>query len=319
MTVEVIKAERIVRTILGLLEREVTLPALVWRDAAGDFRGAKNDTISIRLPSYFNARSRDLRSGDTRTKDSLIERKVDVTLDKDIYGVIAITDEELTLDIESFNGQVVAPVAGGIVRALEDELVTTMSGASYENSVEVDTSTGDGYAFNAAVDARKFLNDARVPASGRAIVLGSGLESAFLKDPQFIRADQSGSTATLREAQIGRVAGFPVFTAPGLAPDEGYAFHRTAYVMSTRAPMVPRGVPWGAVASFGGFALRVAQAVDPDELVDNFHADAWVGTNVVTDNGTINEDGQFVPSTDPDASGEADLFVRSVKLTLAAS
>ena len=34
-----IKATKVVSTALGLLLRELTLPSLVWRDAAGDFRG----------------------------------------------------------------------------------------------------------------------------------------------------------------------------------------------------------------------------------------------------------------------------------------
>ena len=34
-----LKAERVVATALGLLLREITLPAYVWRDAVGDFAG----------------------------------------------------------------------------------------------------------------------------------------------------------------------------------------------------------------------------------------------------------------------------------------
>ena len=80
-----IKAEQIVRTALGLLEREIVLPRLVWLNAAGDFKGAKNDTISIRLPAYTTARTRALRGGRPITMDELEETKVDVTLDTDVY------------------------------------------------------------------------------------------------------------------------------------------------------------------------------------------------------------------------------------------
>lgn len=97
-----IKATRVVSTALGLLVRELSLPQTVWRDAAGDFRGAKDDTISIRVHAYAPARKRALRSGAGRTKDTLHERKVDVTLDTDVYKDVGITDEELTLDIANF-------------------------------------------------------------------------------------------------------------------------------------------------------------------------------------------------------------------------
>lgn len=298
MSVNVIKAERIVRTMLGLLERDVMLPSLVWRDAGGDFRGAKNDTISIRLPAYFNARQRDLRSGATRTKDSLHERVVTVTLDKDIYGVIPITDEELTLDIELFNEQIAAPVANGIVRSLEDELVALMSGATYAKTVASAASA----PYDAVVDVRRYLNDARVPQEGRVIVVGSGLEAAILKDDQFVRFDQAGDSSAFRSGLIGRIAGLPVVTSTALDPDEGYGFHRTAYVLSSKAPFVPRGVAWGASLAWNGFALRVAQQVDPDDLVDNFHADAWVGTNVVLDDGYFNAAGKFIPNEQAEAA-----------------
>lgn len=317
MAVNVIKAERIVRTMLGILERDVTLPALVWRDAGGDFRGARGDAITIRLPAYFNANKRALRdytATGEKAKSSLFERVVHVTLTDNLYGVIPITDEELTLDIESMEEQVVAPVASGLVRGLEDELIAEMTGAPYvpQHQLELDTTN----PYSTVARARRLLSDARVPMEGRALAIGSGVEEMFLNDPQFLRADRSGSTGALREAEVGRIAGFPVFTVPGLPPDEAYAFHRTAYVLNTRAPFVPRGVAWGSSLSWQGFSLRVAQQVDPDELVDNFHADVYVGTNYVHDHGAFNENGQFAPSVEPDLENNTDaLFVRAVKIT----
>lgn len=329
MTVTVIKAERVVRTMLGLLERDVVLPRLVWRDAGGDFRGAKGDAITIRLPAYSKSRKRSLRSGASRTKDNLQERKVTVNLTDDLYNVIPITDEELTLDLESFDQQITAPVASGLVRGVEDEIIDRMVNAPYvgRHKLQLDTES----TFKTVTRARKLLNNARVPMEGRALAIGADMEEHILNDPQFVRADQSGSTQALREAEIGRVAGFPVFTVPGLPPNKGYAFHRTAYVLSTRAPFVPRGVPWGASLNWGGFALRVAQAVDPDELVDNFHADAWTGTNYVPDFGefvdqdgsTVDESGSaegnpavFEPYTTFDEETDKNLFVRAVEITL---
>jgi hypothetical protein len=303
----------LVRTALALLERDAVLANLVWRDAAGDFRGAKDDTISIRLPAYAKANKRALRSGDARTVSTLHERKVDVTLDTDLYQRVKITDEELTLDIESFERQVVVPVAGALIRGIEDEIVDEVQGASYENEVTIDRDA----PYDGIVDARRKLNDARVPADGRILIMGSEVESVFLKDDQFVRADASGSTETLRNAQIGRVAGLAAISVPALEPDEAYAFHRTAYVLNSRAPMVPASAAAGSTIAADGFALRVVQILEPDTVVDNFHADVWVGTNIVEDFGKMTN-GRFQPGIDPEdpAVGEADRFVRAVKLTL---
>jgi hypothetical protein len=311
-----IKAERIVSVGLGLLERELTIPSLVWRNAGGDFAGAKDDTISLRLPAYATARTRALRSGSTRTRDSLAERKVDITLDTDIYKDIRITDEELTLDIESFGTQVLNPVVAAIARKAEDLIVTEMTGATYEHTLEF--SNADPYA--TAVAARAKLNDSFVPLSGRAMVVGSSLESAFLLSDRFVRADAIGPSAAtaVRESMIGRVAGFDVYTSPAIAPDEGYAFHKSAYVMSTRAPVVPAGAPYGASASSEGFSIRVVRVLDSETIEDILATDLWVGTNVVTDNGAITN-GRFEPSEDPTDSGASDLFVRAVKIVDASS
>src|SRR5699024_12345957 len=138
MANDVIKAEKVVRTSLGLLEREVALPRLVWRDSAiADARLAKGDTITVRLPAYFKANKRALRSGDTRKKSSLNERAVPVKLTTDVYGDIPITDEQLTLDVESFGDQVLNPVLAGMSSGLEEAIADTVIGATYEVSASM--------------------------------------------------------------------------------------------------------------------------------------------------------------------------------------
>jgi hypothetical protein len=311
MTVAVIKAERIVSLGLALLEREATLPNLVWKNAAGDFAGALNDTVSVRLPAYANARTRALRSGTTRTRDSLSERKVDVSLTTDVYKDLRITDEELTLDIADFGSQVLNPVLASIARKIEDLLVEEMTGADYATELELDNS--DPYV--TAVAARAALNNAYVPAGGRVLVVGSAIESAFLLSDRFIRTNDIGASAStaIRESVIGRVAGFDVVSSPAIDPDEAFAFHKSAFVLSSRSPIVPAGAPYGAQASAGGFAIRVVRVLDPDTIEDILATDAWVGTNHVTDQGSMSS-GKFVPSEDPDDSGTDALFVRAVKI-----
>jgi len=306
-----IKAERVVRTALGLLEREVVLPRLVWRDAAGDFRGAKDDTISIRLPAYAVAKTRALRSGAARAKSTLHQRKVDVTLTTDVYMDVPISDEELTLDIEDFGADVLNPVVRGIARGLEDELVDEIQGATYANSFELDLTDLKG----SFAEARECLNKAQVPAGGRTLLIGSEVDTALIQLDNLVKFNESGTTDTLREATVGRVYGFDIVVSNEIEPDEAFAFHRTAYVLNSRAPVVPAGAPWGATQSFAGFAVRTVRVFDPDEVEDRFVADSWIGTNVVTDSGALDADGRFVPAEDPDESGASDLFVRAVHLT----
>lgn len=325
-----LKATKVVSTALGLLLRELTLPQLVWRDPVGDFAGAFNDTITVRLPAYAPARTRVLRSGSSRTKDTIHERGVNLTLDTDIYKWVGISDEELTLDIADFGVQVLTPITRGIVQELETKLATVIGAASYENSIVFDLSSGDPYK-DIAVKARAYLNAAYVPFDGRAIVCGSQVESAFLSSDFFIKANEAGTDQTLREARIGRVAGFDVYTSPAIAPDEAYAFHKTAYAMSSRIPVVPSGAPWGAQDSYQGFSLRFVRAFDIEHVEDQLSADTWIGAAVVTDDGHFTADpdagGTFVPVEDPDDpldgssddwANDASRVVRAVKITTTA-
>lgn len=309
-----IKAEKVVRTSLGLLEREVVLPRLVWRDAAiADVRLAKNDTITVRLPSYAKAKTRLLRSGAARVKSQLHERAIAIKLDTDVYMDVPITDEELTLDIEDFGSQVLNPVLGGVARGLEDNLVTTITGATYDKSFAIDLNDLKG----SFAEARELLNKARVPAGERTLLVGSEVDSALIQVDNLVRYDQSNTTETLREAMVGRVYGFNIVVSNEIAPGEAYAFHRTAYAMTTRSPIVPAGAPWGATQSFDGFAIRTVRVFDPDEVEDRFIADSWIGSDVVTDQGSFNANGVWEPAEDPDdGNPPADQkFIRAVHLT----
>lgn len=296
MAITPLKQTQIVNAGLGVLVRDVTLPQLVWRDAAGDFAGALNDTISIRVPSFATARTRTLRSGSARTRDSLTERKIDVSLTTDVYKDLRITDEELSLDISDFGVQVLNPVMGAIARKLEDTLASTITAATYAKTIPYTYATGEPYV-DIAIAARRYLNDAQVPMDGRVLLVGSGVEAELLSSDKFISGDFLGGAGTaMRDASIGRVAGFNVVTSPALNPDEAYAFHKTAYVMSQRAPKVPDGAAWGKSQSFAGMALRMVQVLDPDTIEDILAADAWVGSNVVTDEGYFDSSGRFQPS-----------------------
>jgi coat protein Gp5 len=292
-----LKPSVIVKAALGLLVREITLPRLVWRDAVPDFAGALDDTISIRVPAFAPARTRALRSGAARTRDSITERKVDVTLTTDVYKDIRITDEQLSLDISDFGSQVLNPAVQGVVQALEDVLVAKMQEPTYHTTIAFNTATDDAWD-DLIIPAREALNKANVPMNERGLAVGAELESALLRTDLFVKANESGSRDALEDATIGRKAGFQVVSAPGLGPLEGYAFHKTAYVMNERAPKVPQSAAFGASESYQGFAMRVVKVLDPDTIEEILALDAWVGANYVTDDGYFDSNGLFIPSSE---------------------
>lgn len=315
MAIEVIKAEKVVGAVLGALQREVVLPQLVWIDPGGDFKGAKNDTITLTIPAVTSARSRTMRSGSTRSRDSLTEGKVAVTLDTNLYKDVPITDEELTLDIEDLGRQVLQPIATAMVEGWEDEFVDLMEGADY--ALGVDWDPDDVHA--TLVRAGKYLDLARVPRSGRSVALGTNLAEQVVTNDLLRRNDGAGTAATpaLQDARItSPLAGFSnIVVVPGMDPNRGFAFHRTAYAGASKVPVVPAGVGYGAVMSSNGFRMRMIRDFDSsaDGWEDILGFDAFVGSDIVRDHGAFNSTGRWVPSPDPDPNGSDLLFVRAVE------
>lgn len=288
-------AQRIVSTALGLLVRESALPRTIWRDPVGDFAGAKDDTISVRLPAYAPARTRVLRSGTSRTKDSLNERKVDLTLDVDVYKDVGVTDEQMGLDIVDFGAQVLSPIAQGMVQEITSQVAAEMSGASYARSIAFTYSTGNAWE-DIILAAREYLNKAHVPMDGRYIAVGSSIETAMLSTDLFVKANESGDGGTaIADATLGRKGGFTIVSAPELAPNEAYAYHRTAFALSMKTPPLPVGV-WGQTVSRDGFSMRVVRGFDLDTVEHRTIFDAWLGTAAVTDEGYFDGNGVWTPA-----------------------
>ncbi|MDN5930423.1 MAG: hypothetical protein L0I24_05070 [Pseudonocardia sp.] len=283
-----IKPTRVVGQALGLLEREIVLPALIWRDAGGSFQGAAGDTISLRVPARTQARTRTLRGTRPTTSegagiismDELSETKVDVTLDTAVYSAVPITDEELSLDIEDFGMQIAEPQARAVAEGVENAVAAEMTGATYATTLTLDTAQ----PYKTIVDARVAMNKANVPMTERYLVVGADMEGVFLKSDELHQADKAGTDSALRDATIGSLAGFGrVVVSNALPANVGFAFHRTAYVLGMRAPMVPDGATFGASQSAFGLAMRWIRDYDFRNVQDRSLFDTYIGTNIVAD------------------------------------
>lgn len=293
-----LKAEKIIGQGLGLLQRELVLPRLVQRYGLADFRGAKNDTINIRIPSLLAGREYTWRTRSAPiTVDELSEQTIAVTLNKHVYNAVAVTDEELTLDIVSWGEQVATPQIRGVAEKLESYIATAMENADYAH--EVDYVPGDGSAddtsfYQAAVSARRKLNEENVPAAGRVIVLGAAAEEAALQSPHLIKVNESGSSDALREATIGRIAGFTVIgNVNSIDPEFAVAMHPTAFAFANVAPEVPAGASAGATATFESLALRWIRDYDSDYLRDRSVYSSFAGASSVEDGRVMDPDNPF--------------------------
>lgn len=309
-----LKAEQIISQGLGLLQRELILPSLVTKYGLADFRGAKNDTINIRIPSLLVGREYEWR---TRTApieiDELNETTIPLTLNKHPYSAVAVTDEELTLDIASWGEQVARPQIRAVAEKLEGYIAEAMVAANYRHEVQWDqgdlSDEADRSFYRAAIQARKWLNTENVPAAGRAIVLGANAEAAALDSPHLVKVNEAGTDSALRDAVIGRIAGFTVIgNVNSVDPDFAVAFHATAFAFGNVAPAVPAGVAAGADMTYQSLAMRWIRDYDSDYLRDRSVYSSFAGAASV-------EDARDLES--PLGSGFGDLTdenVRAVKI-----
>ena len=294
MANEFITPSIIARTALSILTRQIVLPSLVWRNFDVEFNGRIGESVTVRVPAYIEAEEIDIddpRNADITTSD-VEESSFPVELTKYPYSAVPVIDEDFDLRIEDFAEQVLLPQTRAVAEKIEGYLAATMTNGVYETSLELDTTN----PFNTIVDARKALNDANVPLGDRYLAVGSEVEAHVLKSELFHRADQSGGTSALREAVIGRVAGFTVVSSNALESDEAYAFHRSAYILATRAPGIPAGVTAGSSASNGGLAMRWIRDYEANRLRDRSVVGAYAGTRTVLDGGDLLRSVQIVAS-----------------------
>lgn len=302
---------------LGVLERDTVLAQFAWRDLGADrFKGAKDDTVTLKVPAFTSARTRVLRSNTAIVLDDLTETSVDVKLDTHVYKAIRVTDEEMTLDIVDFGEQVTAPAMSSVVRKVDDAMGAEMADATPEVTITIDTDD----PYDSLIDARVALNLASVPAGQRFLAVGANVEAAILKSDHLSRFDMSGSSEAFREAVIGRIAGFTAVSAIGLDPDVAIAAHRTAFPLALVAPDVPMGASWGEKRTYRGLQLRVLRDYNPTDTngpADRLLTDTFMGVGTVLDSGTINsETGRFEASED---GSDDPILVRAVRLELAGS
>lgn len=319
-----LKPSVIAATTIGLLYRELVVARTVWTDAVnpGEFTGALNDTVNMRIPARRTARKRTLRAGTPITNDVSTEFSIPVTLDTDVYNGAPITDEELTLDIVNFATQVLNPQIRAVAEGLEDEVIDLIEGATYPAGMTINPDAAEFVVggvtdwYKVAARAATLLDKKHVASSDRTLLVGATVAEEIITDDRFARADSIGAAdaaSAIRERTIGRIAGFNVVSSVDIDDDDAFAYHRTAFVLATRAPAVPRGAnsvsvrtmgaAGGAMGYWDGVSVRWLTDYDYTNTTDRSLVNAWCGTAVVLD-----------PDT-PSNPASTKSLMRAVKIT----
>lgn len=304
---ELIKSEKFANVSIGLLQRELSLSSLFWRWSAMDFKGAKDDTINVKVPGTLPARDRDLRAvGEDRKikMDFLKERKIGVKLDKFPYSATEVTDEQFDLDLTDFTQQILQPQVYAVAQYIERMAVAELENATYADGRLSDdlSKIEDKTNIKGTLKAEDFYGPGKygmatlfnrvrsqaikrgLNAANLTVAIGADVEEVLLEELTLLDSGfNGGDNSALRDATIGRLRGFTFVTVPYLKPNEAYVFDKTAFVLATAAPSIPKGAAFGASQSHNGLALRWLRDYDADYAVDRSIVDCYAGAGVVND------------------------------------
>jgi len=277
-----IKAEHVVDAAELSLSRELVLPKLVWTDLTReDFVGAKDDTVTLRLPAVASATTRALRSTADVTFNELTEHAIDVTLTEDVSVDLKASLVEQTLDLVPFSQRFVVPATKAQALGVEDVIAD-----AFNDATPLSTITWDGSASGvkaALIAASKALNVANVARTNRTVLVGANAYAEFLDYASGVTGMVSSTIAdtAVQEATIGRLFGFNVVSSNAIDEDAVFAFAPYAIAFIGIAPTIPAGAVDGASGSTDGISFSIIQDYDPVKRSDRLSVQTYVGATSV--------------------------------------
>jgi len=193
---------------------------VINRNYEGDIAVA-GDTVHI--TSFVDPATRGYtRNSTTVTYDTLTDATTALIIDQARYFGFQVDDLDRRQALPGFVDEVTRGASYNLAADADTFLVGEMVD-DVDSGNELGATTVDeaGEAYDLLVELRTTLTRTNTPASGRWVVVPPELYAYLLRDDRFIRADASGTTAGLRNGQVGRAAGFDVIEANTVPEDSG--------------------------------------------------------------------------------------------------
>ena len=206
-----ITVDWLAREALMILQSNMVATLLTDRQYEADFTGneARGQTIRLRRRDRGNAEE---FSGTINAR-GLDESGVDLTLEKHFDASFEITSKELTLDLDSFSEQVLAPQIVSIAE-LVDQYVTGkyLHLPHFANLNASGVPSAFPTTIGGVAQLRKVNNDSKVPTRGRVAVWSSTAEANLLGIEAFTQANTRGDGGfALENAALGHILGYDHF------------------------------------------------------------------------------------------------------------
>lgn len=194
----------VAREALMVLKNNTVMSQLVSRDYDNEFAEV-GDTVMVRRPANFQV---DLFDQTTGIKiQNAVEGKVPVVLDSIFDVSFGITSKELSLDINDFSQQLIAPAVTSIEQAIDEKICRCYEDVPYF----VGTPGNTPASVSAITSVRKEMNDNKVPMAGRMAVFDTAADAKLLELDAFNSVGHTGETSAIINAQLGRKFGFDFY------------------------------------------------------------------------------------------------------------
>lgn len=289
---------QVAKTLVAMATEDSYLSALVNRDYEDDLLGGggRGRTVNIKIPGALIARDRGI--DDTTAQivlDELTESTIPLTLANHKYSAIPLSEGDLTLNLTDFAKQVLQPQVSAIVDAVEWDVVQAIE-ALPGLQTGLGTKGQEGYIPDEVAGfptydpadpiptltaIRRILRNRGVAPAGLQLTVGTEVYAHLLDAKVIVQVNESGSTAALREGNVGQVRGFTVVESNRLDENDIVAFHRDAITLAVRAPLVPAGVAFGATEASGGYNLRYIRDYDALHTVDRSVVSTFSGVQAM--------------------------------------
>lgn len=289
----VLTAQGISSVSMAVLSRSLVLPRTVTVVPGDEFAGSNGDTISIRVPQP-TASQIQASPGASLTPSDVDEVPVALEL-KHVYHLKNLTDQEVSMDLEDFAGQVSAPQTQAVARGVENLLIGEMNNLTPDSLIEFAYAADDDNTREVMALIREYLTSQECPASDRYLAASPEVVTRLLRCSDFTRYDASGSADALRNALVGRIYGLEVVEVSGLDAGTAVGYHKSAFGMAVRTPVAPRGASESASVTQDGIGIRQVFQYDAGHAQDQSLVSTFAGASTVWEDGdSASDNARFI-------------------------
>lgn len=192
---------------------------VINRNYEGDISRA-GDTVHI--TSFSDPEVRTYSRNGSITWDTLDDSSQVLVVDQEKYFAFKVDDVDRRQAMQGFVEETTIGASSNLAAEADAYVAGLMvNGAAAGNKLGAVSLTDPGEAYDLLVELRTILKRGNTPDDGRFVIVPPELYGVLLKDDRFIRADASGTTVGLRNAEVGRAAGFTVIESNRVPEDGG--------------------------------------------------------------------------------------------------